>query len=170
MTGEVKIGISACLLGQKVRYDGDDRRDQALIDALGELVEWVPVCPEVEMGLGVPREPMHLEGSANDPRLVTNDTRLDYTEAMKEWGARRISQLREEGLSGFILKNRSPSCGLSDVAIRENPGAHENEPQQLSSGLFARMLMESMSGLTLANVEDLQSPESVAGFIARAEK
>lgn len=169
MKAKVKIGISACLLGQKVRYDGGDRRDEALLEALKDLVEWVPVCPEAELGLGVPREPMHLEGDAGQPRLITNDTRIDLTAAMAEWAARRAAGLTQEGLSGFVLKSRSPSCGRLDVPIlsssREKPTL---EPPPLSSGLFALALMDRFPRLTLADELSLRDPQILASFIARA--
>jgi len=164
MTARVKIGISACLLGEKVRYDGDDRRDPALIDALGELVEWVPVCPEVEMGLGVPREPLHLEGDAENPRLVTNDTRIDLTAAMNEWAARRTADLREEDLRGFILKNRSPSCGRHDVAILMPAAGPDMEPVSVGAGLFAKALMENLPALMIEDEEHLDDPPAMAAF------
>ena len=117
MKRKVKIGISACLLGENVRYDGGNRFDAGLAQALGPLVTWVPVCPEVEAGLGVPREPMHLVGSSGGTRLVTIKTGLDHTELMEEWAARRLGELGGEKLSGFIFKSRSPSCALTAVEV-----------------------------------------------------
>ncbi len=93
MEDKIKIGISRCLLGEKVRYDGGHKWDRFITDTLGKYLEFVPVCPEVECGLGVPREAMHLEGNPADPRLVTIRTKIDHTEGMKNWALRRTGRI-----------------------------------------------------------------------------
>ena len=100
----IRVGISSCLLGQKVRYDGGHKRDRFLTDTLGRFVEWVPVCPEVECGLPTPRESMHLEGDPSSPRLITTRTRVDHTDRMRRWVGKRLKELEKEGLCGFIFK------------------------------------------------------------------
>src|SRR5512145_2249420 len=100
----IRVGISACLLGQQVRYDGGHKRDAFLTDTLGRWVEWVPVCPEVELGLGIPREPIRLEGNARAPRLVAPKSGTDHTAAMARWARSRVAALARLDLAGYVLK------------------------------------------------------------------
>src|SRR5437867_10025338 len=95
----VLVGISQCLLGDNVRYDGGHKRDSVLIEALGRYVEWVPVCPEVEIGLGTPREPMRLVGDLHAPRLITTNTGVDHTNAMTRFAQQRVRELEALNLS-----------------------------------------------------------------------
>ncbi|MFH0788375.1 MAG: DUF523 domain-containing protein, partial [Pseudomonadota bacterium] len=111
METKILLGISACLLGEKVRYDGGHKADRFIIETLGNHVDFVPVCPEVECGLGIPREAMRLMGDPENPRLITIYSRVDYTERMKEWTRLHIAGLTQLGLGGFIFKSNSPSCG-----------------------------------------------------------
>ena len=104
---KITLGISSCLLGNNVRYDGGHKLDPWLRDTLGARVAWVPVCPEVEYGLPVPREALRLEGDPADPRLVAVDTGVDHTAGMKAWANRRLDELEREGLCGFVFKSRS---------------------------------------------------------------
>ena len=96
MTDKIKLGISACLLGEKVRYDGGHELDRFLTGTLGKYVDFVPVCPEVECGLGVPREAMRLVGDPRDPRLVTVHSGVDHTERMLAWARRRVAELAKK--------------------------------------------------------------------------
>jgi uncharacterized protein YbgA (DUF1722 family)/uncharacterized protein YbbK (DUF523 family) len=130
----IRLGISTCLLGEKVRYDGGHKRDPFLIDELGRYVQWVPVCPEVEMGLSIPREAMHLVGDPDSPRLVTIKTGVDYTERMLSWASQRLEELAREELHGFVFKSNSPSSGLLRVKVYNDKGV----PQRTGTGLFAR--------------------------------
>ena len=123
----IRLGISSCLLGNEVRYDGGHKLDRYLRDTLGAFVEWVPVCPEVEYGLPIPREALRLVGDPADPRLVTTRTSVDHTAGMKAWAARRLDALEREDLCGFVFKSRSPSsaCGRSRSTARgRHPGDH----------------------------------------------
>ena len=104
----IRLGISTCLLGERVRYDGGHKRDPFLIDELGRYIEWVPVCPEVEMGLAVPRESMRLTGDPENPRLVAPKSGIDYTERMVAWARRRVEELESARLHGFVFKKDSP--------------------------------------------------------------
>ena len=113
----VRLGISACLLGQKVRYDGGHKRDAFLVEVFGRYVEWVPVCPEVEMGLEVPRDTLRLEQQGDDIRLIMPKTGADYTERMRTFAAQRLDALARERLCGYILKKDSPSCGMERVRL-----------------------------------------------------
>jgi uncharacterized protein YbbK (DUF523 family) len=114
---KIRLGVSACLLGQEVRYDGGHKRDAFLTDTLGPFVEWVPVCPEVEIGLSVPRPPIRLVGDPQTPRLVVEKTGEDLATRMRRWASRRITGLDALGLHGYVLKRSSPSCGLLRVRV-----------------------------------------------------
>src|SRR2546428_814269 len=113
----LRLGISACLLGHEVRYDGGHKRDPFLAETLGRFVEWVPVCPEVELGLGVPREPIRLEGDPAAPRLVAAKSRRDLTRAMTRLVRARAEQLARLDLVGYVFKKDSPSCGMERVRV-----------------------------------------------------
>lgn len=135
---KIKLGISSCLLGNSCRYDGAHKMDRYLKDAFGKFVDWVPVCPEVECGLGVPREAMHLVGAPGPLRLVTRDSNIDYTEKMLKWAKEKLGQLEKENLCGFIFKNNSPSCGLNSVLSKKGIGIFAKE----FSGCFKLMPLE----------------------------
>ena len=130
----IRLGVSTCLMGENVRYDGGHKRDRYLINTLGQFVEWVPVCPEVEIGLSVPREAMRLVGDPEDPRLVTIKTGKDYTDRMQGWAVERLEQLAGARLHGFVFKSRSPSSGLFRVKVYSEQGM----PSRLGTGIFAR--------------------------------
>jgi len=138
MNDRPRIGISTCLLGEKVRYDGQHSQDHFLTDTFGRFVEWVPVCPEVECGLGTPREPMHLEGDPDDPTLVTIRTHQDLTGRMKAWAKARVRELEKEDLAGYVFKSGSPSSGMERVKVYGESGV----PRKIGVGLFARAFME----------------------------
>lgn len=135
---KIKLGISSCLLGKKVRYDGGHKWDRFLTDTLGKYVDFVPVCPEVECGLGIPREAMRLVGNPSEPRLVTVRTGVDYTDRMLAWGRRRVEELASEELCGFIFKSDSPSSGMERVKVYNDSGM----PVKKGVGVFARLFME----------------------------
>ena len=122
MQTPIRLGISRCLLGEPVRFDGGHKRDAFLADMLGRHVEWVPVCPEVEIGLGTPRESLRLVESSQRPRLITINTGQDYTQAMNVFSKRRLQELEAVGLCGFVFKKNSPSCGLERVRIYNRCG------------------------------------------------
>ncbi len=163
-TGRIRLGISACLLGENVRYDGGHKLDRYLRDTLGAHVEYVPVCPEVECGLGVPRESMHLEGNPERPRLVTTRTRLDLTGRMEAWAGRRVAELEKEGLCGFVFKSRSPSSGMERVSVFPEGGG---QAVKKGSGIFARIFMERFPLLPVEEEGRLQDPVLRENFIER---
>jgi uncharacterized protein YbbK (DUF523 family) len=134
----LKLGISACLLGQKVRYDGGHKLDRFLRDTLGQYVEFVPVCPEVECGFPVPREPLRLVGDPEAPRLVTIRGNHDYTVRMTKWAKIRLGALKKRGLSGFIFKSNSPSCGLQGVKVHNEKGREVRRGRGIFAGLFEK--------------------------------
>lgn len=129
----IRLGVSTCLLGETVRYDGGHKLDRYLVDTLGQYVEWVPVCPEVEMGLPVPRESLRLVGDPQAPRLVTTQSGQDHTERMQSWARERLEQLAQPGLHGFIFKKDSPSSGLFRVRVYDANGV----PNKIGTGIFA---------------------------------
>jgi len=135
MESKIRIGVSACLLGENVRWNGGHARDRYLTDILGSYVEYVPVCPEVECGLGVPRETLRLEGDPDAPRLVTSKTGIDHTDEMLRWARKKVGDLEKEDLCGFIFKRKSPSSGLYNIPVRTSKGM----PQKKGQGLFAGM-------------------------------
>jgi len=163
MKRKIRIGISACLLGEKCRYDGGHRYDHLLTETLGPLVKFVPVCPEVGCGLPVPREPMRLQGRPEFPRLLTIDTRIDHTKKMDRWARLRVHELEKEGLCGFIFKARSPSCGLQRVEVCDEEGV----PHANGVGIFAWEFMNRFPEVPVEDSEGLQDPTIRENFIAR---
>ena len=142
---KIRLGISTCLLGEKVRFDGGHKLDRFLTNTLGLYVEWVPVCPEVEMGLPTPRESMRLVGGASAPRLVAPKSGTDYTEQMKAWACGRLDQLAEVKLHGFVFKKDSPSSGLFRVKVYNEHGMAERN----GTGMFPREVMNRFPLLPL---------------------
>ena len=159
-----RIGISSCLLGDEVRFDGGHKREAFLIDVLGPLVEWVRVCPELEIGLGVPREPLRLEGSTHGVRLMTVETRVDHSEAMREFAHRRVSELADLGVSGYVLKSKSPSCGLRGVKVFDEAGGQS----AAGAGLFAAILRERLPELPIEEETTLMDAAARDDFLRRA--
>lgn len=135
-----KIGISACLLGEKVRFDGGHKRDRFLTDLFGKFVDWVAVCPEMEVGMGVPRETVRLVGTPDHAQMIAEKSGRDWTTEMQQFSAKRISQLAAQELSGYIFKKSSPSCGMERVKIY----AKGSPPSRLGRGLFAAAVMERL--------------------------
>jgi uncharacterized protein YbgA (DUF1722 family)/uncharacterized protein YbbK (DUF523 family) len=135
---KITIGISACLLGEKVRYDGGHKLDRHITDTLGPYFEWVPVCPEVEYGLPVPREAMHLTGDPAAPRIVTVRTGVDHTDGMKKWAGNKLRQLEKEDLCGFIFRSKSPSSGIGGVKVYASSGIHSKRGTGIFGGAFMR--------------------------------
>lgn len=156
-----RVGISACLLGHRVRYDGGHKRQELIIDRLGSQVEWVPVCPEEGAGFGTPREPIHLEQTPVGLRLLGNDTGTDRTDAMAAYAAAQIERLRAAGIAGFIFKARSPSCALDDAPQQTADGVVSG------AGMFAKTLRAAMPNLPTADEEELRSIDGLNSFMAR---
>ena len=161
METKIKIGISSCLLGNAVRYDGGHKRDRFLTDTLGRYVDFVPVCPEVEVGLGIPREAMRLVGDVNHPRLLTIRSRIDHTERMAAWAQERVRELEKENLCGFIFKSDSPSSGLERVKVYDPNGV----PVKKGVGLFARVFIEYFPLLPVEDEGRLHDPLLRENFI-----
>lgn len=132
----VNLGVSECLLGQEVRFDGHHARDRFVDEVLGEWVEWTPVCPEVEVGMGTPRLALRLVVGSGETRLVSPSTGQDFTEPMQEYSRARVDSLGEH--DGYVLKEGSPSCGMERIrSYCENGHVHS----KYSSGVFAQNLL-----------------------------
>ena len=162
-TALLRLGISSCLLGHEVRFDGGHKRDQFLTDIFGRYVEWVPVCPEVEAGLGTPREAMRLVGDPQHPRLITIKSAKDRTEALERMTADRLRSLKDLELSGYIFKKDSPSCGVERVRIFNRHGM----PNRHGVGLFARAYMERFPMVPVEEEGRLCDPVLRDNFIER---
>lgn len=163
MATSIKLGISSCLLGQKIRYDGGHKLDPFLTDTVGQYVEYVPVCPEVECGFGIPREALRLAGDPESPRLITTNTHKDFTELMARWAKKRIIELAKADLWGFIFKSKSPSCGMERVTVYNERGI----PVKKGSGIFARIFMEHFPQIPVEDEDHLHAPKLRENFIER---
>lgn len=159
----IRVGISTCLLGEKVRFDGGHKRDAYLVETLGRYFEWVPVCPEVEMGLGTPRETLRLVGSPGSPRLVFRGTGEDITSGMQDWAKPRLDGLSREDLCGYILKSDSPSCGMERVRVYGSSGM----PNKAGVGIYASALMERFPLLPLEEEGRLHDMRLRENFVER---
>ena len=164
MLTKIKLGISACLLGEKVRFDGGHKLDRFITETLGKFVEFVPVCPEVECGLGIPREAMHLVVAPDGPRLVTVRSQVDHTERMLAWARKRIVELEQEDLCGFIFKSDSPSSGMERVKIYSSKGGGA---AKTGVGLFAREFMQHFALLPVEEEGRLHDPGLRENFLER---
>jgi len=162
---KIKLGISSCLLGEKVRYDGGHKLDYFLANELGKYVEFVKVCPEVEIGLQVPREAMRLVGNPGPPRLVTQKTGIDYTNRMLTWAKECLDRLETEELCGFIFKAKSPSSGMERVKVYNESGG--GVPQRNGVGIFARAFMERFPLIPVEDEGRLNDIEIRENFIIR---
>lgn len=160
----LRVGISQCLLGERVRYDGGHKRDLFLVDRLGRYVEYVPVCPEVEMGMGIPREAIRLEGSPEAPRMVGSRTGTDFTSAMKRFARDRVRGLAHLDLCGYVLKKGSPSCGMERVKVYPPRGGMARKQ---GVGLYARALMDRYPLLPVEEEGRLHDPVLRENFIER---
>ena len=176
MTNRLRVGISRCLLGDHVRHDGTHRRDDEVLGMFGGGVEWVAVCPEVEVGMETPREPIQLVATLDGAtlpgvrvRLVGVDSGDDWTDRMQAWARARVLQLTSLNLAGYILKAGSPSCGVAGVFVR-HPGhprtARPRPDTRTGRGLFAQALMDAMPDLPVADEEQLKSPRAREAFVA----
>jgi uncharacterized protein YbgA (DUF1722 family)/uncharacterized protein YbbK (DUF523 family) len=161
--GTPRLGVSSCLLGNAVRHDGGHKRDRFLTDVLGPFVEWVPVCPELELGLGVPRPTIRLEQRGGEVRLVEPKSGRDHTRAMQQWSRRRIRELRALDLCGYVLKKSSPSCGLLRVRL----WSEKSMPLRSGRGVFAAELCEALPLLPVEEEGRLNDPPLRESFVER---
>jgi uncharacterized protein YbgA (DUF1722 family)/uncharacterized protein YbbK (DUF523 family) len=158
-----KIGVSSCLLGIKVRHDGGHKHDRFITDVLGLYVEWVSVCPEFELGMGVPRESVRLVGTVRNPRMIAEKSGTDWTERMDNYRKERVARLKKLQLSGYILKKNSPSCGMERVPVYGKSGM----PNRQGRGLFAYELMTQLALLPAEEEGRLNDSGLRENFIER---
>ena len=163
MMDYLKIGISACLIGKKVRYDGSHKQDHYLTDTLGRFINWIPLCPEVEAGLPIPRKPMHLEGDLESPRIVLNKTREDITGTINKRIAYKIKELKKEDISGFIFKSGSPSCGIREIKVYDP----QVKKTRMGKGIFALAFMKEFPNIPVEDEKALYDPHKRENFLER---
>ena len=159
----IRIGVSSCLLGEAVRYDGGHKRDRFLTDLLGRFVEWVPVCPELESGMGAPRPAMRLVRDGEELRLREIASGRDHTPRMQRYAGRRVRSLREFDLCGYILKQGSPSCGMERVKVY----GENAMPRRDGRGLYAAALMSAYPHLPVEEEGRLNDAPLRENFIER---
>ncbi len=160
----LRIGISSCLIGNNVRYNGGHLSDSFINNALERYVEWVPVCPEVEAGMGVPREEVRLVGTAENPQMLGSRSKTDHTNQMLSWASERVVSLSQEHLDGFILTANSPSCGLFRVKVYSSKGG---APARNGMGIFARSLSLNYPDLPIEENGRLHDPRIRENFVER---
>jgi uncharacterized protein YbgA (DUF1722 family)/uncharacterized protein YbbK (DUF523 family) len=163
MKEKIKLGISTCLLGENVRYDGGHKLHHYLTETLGTYVEWVPVCPEVEYGLPVPREAMRLMGKPDAPRIVTVHSRIDHTAGMKKWAKKKLKELEKHDLCGFVFKSKSPSSGYKGVKVYSSSGM----PSQKGTGIFAGAFIKRFPLIPVEDEGRLHDSNLRENFIER---
>ena len=156
----IRLGISACLLGDEVRYDGGHKRDAFLTTVLGPLVEWVKVCPEVEVGMGTPRESIRLVDDHGRIRLLTVKTGVDHTASMTAYATKRVNALDAEDLCGYVLKKDSPSCGMTRVKVYRGAGPGT----RTGVGLYAQALLARFPHLPVEEEGRLLDPRLRENF------
>ncbi len=159
----IRLGVSSCLLGEEVRYDGGHRRDRFVAEELGRWVEWSPVCPEVELGMGVPRPTIRLVDASGETRLQETVTGADHTAAMRAYAGERAAQLRAAGLDGYVLKRNSPSCGKEGLTVLRG----EQQVRQDGVGFFAAELMRALPDLPVEEEGRLSDPATRERFLVR---
>lgn len=159
----IRLGVSSCLLGNEVRFDGGHKRNRFVTDLLGRFVEWVPVCPEVEVGMGTPRPALRLTNDGDGVRMVEIGSGRDHTAAMEKYARKRVRSLRRLDLCGYILKKDSPSCGMTRVKIYGAKGM----PARAGQGLYASALMEAYPNLPVEDEGRLNDSKLRENFIER---
>jgi uncharacterized protein YbgA (DUF1722 family)/uncharacterized protein YbbK (DUF523 family) len=158
----IRIGVSSCLLGQNVRYDGGHKKDDFVTGLLGRFVDFVPICPEVEVGMSIPRPTIRLERHGEAIRLVDPRNGVDHTEAMERWAARKVSEIEKLDLCGYVLKKDSPSCGMERVRVYA-----KGAPTKTGRGIFAAALLDRMPLLPVEEEGRLNDPELRENFVER---
>lgn len=160
--GPIRIGVSSCLLGQNVRYDGGHKKDDFVTGLLGRFVEFVPVCPEVEVGMSIPRPTIRLERRGEAVHLVDPKNGVDHTEAMQRWAERKVAELGKLDLCGYVLKKDSPSCGMERVRVYA-----KGAPIKSGRGIFAAELLDRLPLLPVEEEGRLNDPELRENFVER---
>jgi len=162
----IRLGISSCLLGNEVRFDGQHKRDRFLVEELGPFVEWVPVCPEVEVGMGIPREAVRLVAAPGGPRMVAQHSGEDFTARMVRLADKRVGQLARMDLCGYVLKSKSPSCGMERVKVYASTEKGAQATRD-GVGLFAKTLLSDLPNLPVEEDGRLSDAALREDFIER---
>lgn len=163
MSDTIKIGVSACVAGERVRHDRSHRRSAYLTETLARHVEFVPICPEIACGMGIPREPLRQVDCAGEIRLIGYESGLDLTDKMTRWADRVLEGLDKEGVCGFVLRVHSSSCAERKAKIYSTKGL----PPRLGPGFFTRMLQARYPLLPVVSSEGLQNAELRENFVRR---
>ena len=158
----IKVAISSCLLGEKVRYDGTDKRQAILRGIPKSIIQFVPVCPEVAIGMGIPRPPIQLMETDNGIEAVQIDNpSKNYTEPLQAYGKQMANEL--EDVSGYIFKARSPSCGVNSTPVLKNGMEHRK-----NTGIFAKQITSILPGLPVIEETGLDTIENIQRFFYRS--
>jgi uncharacterized protein YbgA (DUF1722 family)/uncharacterized protein YbbK (DUF523 family) len=164
MEEKIRIGVSSCLLGEKVRWNGEHKQDHFVRDVLGKYFQYISVCPEVEMGMGVPRETVALHGSLEKPRMIAKESGTDWTQEMNRYVKERILSLTQDDLSGYIFKSKSPSCGLRKIPVSsEIQGGKVHQ----GSGVFANAFAKNFPLIPVEEEGRLNDLEIRENFLVR---
>jgi len=164
MKDKIKIGVSSCLIGEKVRWNGDHKQDRYVREILSRYFEYIPVCPEVEVGMGVPRETVALYGDPEKPSMISKKTQTDWTKPMEKYIKSRINTLSADDLCGYIFKSKSPSCGMSRVPLYSEFGSHKVKH---GPGMFANAFINSFPLVPTEDEGRLNDPRIRENFIVR---
>jgi len=164
MEDKIKIGVSSCLIGEKVRWNGDHKQNYYIKDTLCKYFKYVPVCPEIEVGMGVPRETVALYGNLKKPRMISKKAKTDWTDRMHRYAKSRIKELAGEDLCGYIFKSKSPSCGLAKIPVYDES---DRNKARYRSGLFANTFIEANPLIPTEDEDRLMNPVILENFIVR---
>ena len=164
MQAIIKIGVSSCLLGEKVRWNGDHKQDRYVREILGNYFEYVPVCPEMEVGMGVPRETVALYGTLEEPKMISKKSKIDWTERMNRYLKDRINQLTRDELSGYIFKSKSPSCGIARVPVFSET---DRSKARHGAGMFANAFIKRFPLVPIEDEGRLNDAKIRENFIVR---
>jgi uncharacterized protein YbgA (DUF1722 family)/uncharacterized protein YbbK (DUF523 family) len=164
MTEKIRIGVSSCLIGEKVRWNGDHKQDRYVREILSRYFEYIPVCPEVEVGMGVPRETVALYGDSEKPSMISKKTQTDWTKPMEKYIKSRINTLSADDLCGYIFKSKSPSCGMGRVPLYAEFGSHKVKH---GPGMFANAFINSFPLVPTEEEGRLNDPRIRENFIVR---
>jgi len=163
-----RVGISSCLLGEKVRFDGGNKWHRIIVQIIGPQVEWVPVCPEVEVGMGTPRERVNLVGLPESPAMLATGTGKNWSEEMNTFSRHKIQTMKTLQLDGFIFKKSSPSCGLKNVKVFKDSSLVQWVP--FGIGLYARQFLLEFPDLPVADEGELSTKQEAFGFLEKVKR
>ncbi|MCL0044802.1 DUF523 and DUF1722 domain-containing protein [Nitrospinaceae bacterium] len=164
MKNKIKIGVSSCLLGEEVRWNGGHKKDRYVQAALDNYFEYVPTCPEVDVGMGIPRETVALYGVLEDHKMISKKSQTDWTSKMNTYMKGRISTLGKNDLCGYIFKSKSPSCGIGRVPIYSKFGSSK---VRYGPGMFASSFMKTLPLIPVEDEGRLHDPVIRENFIVR---